>query len=72
MPRIREAEGRRSTDDIDKIVAVLLDDPTRADDMKKLLRQKMKSPSTVRVAVPRVVAKAQAEDADEMWDNVPV
>lgn len=72
MPRQREAQALRATDDIDRIVAVLLNDPTRADDMKQLLRQKMKAPSAVRLFVPRVIPKPPVEDADELWDNVPV
>lgn len=72
MPKLRETETTRPTDDIDRIVAVLLNDPGRADDMKHLLRQKMKAPSSVRVAVPRVPVRAMAEDVEDMWDNVPV
>ena len=72
MPKIRETETARRTDDIDRIVAVLLNDPTRADDMKHLLRQKIKAPSAVRLAVPRVSVRAMEEDVEDLWDNVPV
>lgn len=60
-------------DDVDRIVSTLLADPTRADDMKRLLRKKLRAPDLVRVALPsRSRAGQISEDVEDMWDNVPV
>ena len=61
-------------DDIDRIVATILADPERAEDMKALLRLKMVAPEVL-AAVPDVpVARRPAPepDVDDLWDNMPV
>ena len=64
-------EARQSRDDIDRIVDALLENPTRAGDIKTLLRQKMIAPEVVRVAHV-TPAEPAAEEIDDFWDNVPV
>lgn len=63
-------EPRQGRDDIDRIVDALLENPTRAGDIKALLRQKMTAPEVVRVA--HAATGPSPEDADDLWDNVPV
>ena len=64
-------ETNTSRDDIDRIVDALLENPTRAGDIKTLLRQKMEAPDVVSVA--RAVRRDPAgDDVEDMWDNVPV
>ena len=61
--------------DVAALVDAVLADPSRAEDAKALLTRKLQAPGTVRVAVPKTVAKRrlEVEDADDdMWDNVPV
>lgn len=59
-----------AADDIDIIVDALMRNPENADDIKTLLRQKMGSPSKVRVL--SAGKKEQASEPDEFWDNFPV
>lgn len=61
-------------DDIDRIVDALVADPTRADDIKCLLRGKIAAPDSVNVAFPaaRYSAAVAQTDVDDMWDNVPI
>lgn len=65
---------RRKGDDIDQIVDALISNPSRADDLKSLLRGKMHSPKTVKVAYAAsgMAEDASAWEAEELWDNVPV
>jgi len=65
------SEPRQGRDDIDRIVDALLENPTRAGDIKALPRQKMTAPEVVRVA-HAVTTGPSTEDIDEFWDNVPV
>ena len=61
-------------DDIDKIVDALVADPSRADDIKSLLRGKLAAPESVNVAyaAPSARAVPAQTDLDDMWDNVPI
>ena len=59
-------------DDAERLVDTLLADPSRADDIKDLLRRKLKSADAVQIAAaPRRFSQSH-EDEDDMWDNVPV
>jgi hypothetical protein len=60
------------SDDVDQIVAALIADPTRADDIKEMLRRKILAPDAVRVVLPFRPRQLVEDDADELWDNVPV
>lgn len=60
------------SDDIDRIVDVILDDPRRVDDMKRLLRTKMSAPDDVSVLPNTAPVASRAVEPDDMWDNVPV
>ncbi len=60
------------SDDVDRIVAALIADPTRADDIKEMLRRKILAPDAVRVVLPFRPRQLVEDDADELWDNVPV
>ncbi|MDJ1007292.1 MAG: hypothetical protein QNJ13_05645 [Paracoccaceae bacterium] len=64
-------EPEATRDDIDRIVDALLENPTRAGDIKTLLRQKMTAPEVVRVA-RAVAAERPNDDVEDFWDNVPV
>lgn len=75
-------DGRRRADDIDRIVEALIADPSRSEDLKSLLRRKIRSHGTV--AVPHATRgmaekprlwqedEGAAEQAEELWDNLPV
>lgn len=60
------------SDDIDRIVDALIADPSRAEDMKSILRGKMRSPGKVKVAFAAPGLTEAALEAEELWDNVPV
>ncbi len=62
-----------TTDDIDIIVDALMRNPENADDIKSLLRQKLREPNKLRVLAADKRSKAEpASDPDEFWDNFPV
>lgn len=67
-------EPDRCSDDIDRIVDALLENPDRVSDIKTLLRNKMTAPETVRVVNPVAVSSTVEDDGDvdDLWDNVPV
>lgn len=71
---MNDSRGGHATrpDDVDRIVAALIRDPSRADDIKDVLRQKLTAPDTVRVALPTRYNRSTEDDLDELWDNVPV
>lgn len=58
------------TDDIDIIVDALMRNPENADDIKTLLRQKLRAPDAVRVL--KAEARQPEEEPEEFWDNLPV
>lgn len=60
------------SDDIDRIVDVILEDPQRVDDMKRLLRTKMSAPDDVSVMPQVAPVRARTVEPDDLWDNVPV
>jgi hypothetical protein len=62
----------RIDDDVDRIVDALVADPTRAEDLKSVLRSKLVAPDAVRVALPFRAVSVASEEAEDMWDNVPV
>lgn len=74
MPLKDNVQPDRGTDDIDRIVDALLENPERISDIKTLLRNKMIAPETVHVVNPVATATATADDGDldDLWDNVPV
>ena len=59
-----------TTDDIDIIVDALMRNPENADDIKTLLRQKIKEPGKVRVIAAE--KKVADSEPDDFWDNFPV
>jgi len=61
--------------DVSALVDAVLADPSRAEDAKALLTQKLYAPKVSRIAVPNTSSKTRfaAEEAeDDMWDNLPV
>ncbi|MEL7460547.1 MAG: hypothetical protein AAFX45_11100 [Pseudomonadota bacterium] len=74
MPLKDNVEPAQRSDDIDRIVDALLENPERVSDIKALLRNKMIAPETVCVVNP-VAASVPVDDdsdLDDLWDNVPV
>ena len=63
-------------DEVDEIVDALVADPTRANDVKAILRHKISAPDIVRMVAPKtanVKAAVTDEDLDDdIWDNVPI
>lgn len=59
---------RSQRDDIDAIVDELLENPGSADAMKSLLKEKIYRPKVVKLAP----AKPAEDEAEDLWDNVPV
>ncbi|WP_413720082.1 hypothetical protein [Silicimonas sp. MF1-12-2] len=59
-------------DEMDRIVETLIAHPERAPELKALLRARFENPSVVRISPVRVVPVPQPDEADDMWDNVPV
>ena len=72
MTNVIELTHQPINDDIDRIVAALIADPARADDMKALLRQKLSaSHRPTEAGVDRGGAH-DSRDVEDMWDNLPV
>lgn len=59
----------KSNDDVDRIVDAVLADPSRAEAAKVMLRRKILGGETVHLVPPSV---SDHEQADDLWDNVPV
>ena len=63
-------------DEVDEIVDALVADPTRANDVKAILRHKISAPDIVRMVAPKAAnAKSVVTDEDlddDIWDNVPI
>lgn len=62
-------------DYVDRLIDQVVADPERVDDVKKLLRYKMAAPEGLNVVEKPVRATAKTvidEDADDLWDNVPI
>ncbi len=72
----KETEHVQNQDEVDKIVDALVADPTRANDVKALLKRKIAAPDIVTMVIPRAtpskVAVSEDESEDDLWDNVPV
>ena len=72
----KETENHKSRDDVDEIVDALVADPSRASDVKALLKRKIAAPDIVRMVVPRAAnakfAVADDDAEDDIWDNMPV
>ncbi len=59
--------------DVDEIVEALVADPSCAEDVKALLKQKLAAPDVVRMIAPKRQAPTAAnDDAEDLWDNVPI
>ncbi|MEM9707689.1 MAG: hypothetical protein AAF871_02780 [Pseudomonadota bacterium] len=68
------AEPNVHRDDIDRIIDALLENPSRAGDIKTLLRQKMDAPEVV-MMTPKSASERHTDfggDVEDFWDNVPV
>ena len=72
----KDTEKSAKPDEIDRIIGALIEDPTRANDVKTLLRQKI---AAAPVVDPRSSSSASAEAAvseegsdEDIWDNMPV
>ncbi len=64
-----------ATDDVDALVDTLVRDPSKADDVKAVLKSRILKPQPVNLKSEPAVAKANFEDDqddDDLWDNVPV
>jgi hypothetical protein len=65
-----------SKDEVDEIVDALVADPTRANDVKAILRHKISAPDIVRMVAPKSriakVAVTDEEADDDIWDNLPI
>lgn len=64
----------RSRDEVDEMIEALVSDPSRAEDIKALLKRKIAAPAPAG-AVPPGRAQVLAfgdEGEDDPWDNVPV
>lgn len=59
-------------DDIDTLVDTLLAQPERAADIKTILRRKMAADGRAKSGPFLTLVPVRADDADDMWDNVPV
>jgi hypothetical protein len=57
-------------DDIDMIVDDILARPERAEELKRILRDRLGTPANSRKAQFKVVVSN--DDPDSLWDNVPV
>ena len=72
----KETERHQTQDEVDDIVDALVADPTRASDVKALLKSKIAAPDIIQMVAPRrppakaVVAEDDTED--DLWDNVPI
>ncbi len=71
-----DKKHHRNQDEVDDIVDALVADPTRASDVKALLKRKIAAPDIVHMVVPRAAeskaAVAEDDTEDDLWDNVPV
>jgi hypothetical protein len=67
-----QALNKNRCDDVEQIVAALRSDPRSLEDVKRLLKnRKARGTASSRPSVSLSVV-AISDDADEMWDNVPV
>ncbi|MDW4549955.1 hypothetical protein R5H32_11375 [Defluviimonas sp. D31] len=57
-------------DEIDLIVDDILAKPERAEELKRLLRDRLGAPAEIRQSRLRVVVSN--DDPDSLWDNMPI
>ncbi|GAB4389516.1 MAG: hypothetical protein Kow0045_25650 [Albidovulum sp.] len=62
----------RFNDEIDRVVDDLLENPDRADELKSRLRRFLDDAKSDRERRNRAKLMALCNDADSLWDNVPV
>ncbi len=76
MKDLPHPEGER--DDVDQLIDTLIANPGSAEDVKTLLRHKMAAPDVVSLAPSTLKKRCETaaadndDDADDLWDNVPV
>ena len=63
-------DGKPGSDDIDTIVDTLLNDPSRADDVKSILRDRLAQTEGKSASSDNLLDNQS--DADEFWDNFPI
>ncbi|MGI9388961.1 MAG: hypothetical protein ACR2O1_02790 [Boseongicola sp.] len=72
----KDQKQLQNQDEVDEIVEALVADPTRANDVKALLRRKIAAPGVVQLVVPSKEGQKSVvieEDSDDdVWDNMPV
>jgi len=64
-----------ATDDVDHLVDELMKDPSRAEDIKAVLKQRISKPQPVNFKTePASIRSFVGDDneEDDLWDNVPV
>ena len=70
---LRHVEMPTDLDDVDALVEALVADPSRAEDVKALLRERLAMPSADRPTSASVIALVRdSAYEDDLWDNVPV
>lgn len=57
--------------DIDELLETVIADPSRADEVKTLLRRRLSPRPSLALVDPAAVAE-DGPDPDEYWDNMPV
>ncbi len=71
-----DTKRHQTQDEVDDIVDALVADPTRASDVKALLKRKIAAPDIVHMVAPRAApakaAGAEDDTEDDLWDNVPI
>ena len=59
-------------DYVDRLIDQVVADPTRGDDVKTILKHKMKEPDALAIVRKPLSPARSEEEADDLWDNVPV
>ncbi len=64
-----------AADDVDALVDTLIRDPSKADDIKAVLKKRISRPQLIDITAEESVLPSSSDDDDDegdMWDNVPV
>ena len=61
-------------DEVDTLIEALIKDPSKAEDIKAALRNRVKKPQVVALEKASAPKRDDINDEDtsDMWDNVPV